>query len=135
MAARGYLATRSVGRTLISSDLERVRRRTGVARLRLDLPLGNGEVNIGVGALATLKRPADVALRPLMKHYTDLKREAGGFEAAAGRRLGATADGGAVSGVAGPNWMLIGDAAARVNPSQRRGHRLRARDRLWSPPN
>ena len=24
--------------------------------------------------------------------------------------------GGAVSGVAGPNWMLIGDAAACVNP-------------------
>ena len=36
-------------------------------------PLGNGEVNIGVGALATAKRPADVALRPLIKHYTDLK--------------------------------------------------------------
>ena len=36
-------------------------------------PLGNGEVNIGVGALATSKRPADAALRPLMSYYTSLQ--------------------------------------------------------------
>ena len=34
-------------------------------------PLGDGEVNIGVGTLATAKRPADVALRPLMQYYAD----------------------------------------------------------------
>lgn len=43
-------------------------------------PLGNGEVNIGVGALATVKRPADVALRPLMSYYADLRRDEWGFE-------------------------------------------------------
>ena len=37
--------------------------------------------------------------------------------------------GGAVSGVAGPNWVLIGDAAACVNPLNGEGHRLRAGDR------
>ena len=80
-------------------------------------PLGNGEVNIGVGALATSKRPADAALRPLMSYYTSLRREEWGFEGEP--RLGLSAllpMGGAVSGVAGPNWMLIGDAAACVNP-------------------
>ncbi len=80
-------------------------------------PLGNGEVNIGVGALATAKRPADIALRPLIKHYTDLKRDSWGFEGAPRAVSSALLPmGGAVSGVAGPNWMLIGDAAACVNP-------------------
>lgn len=80
-------------------------------------PLGNGDVNIGVGALATEKRPADAALRPLLAHYTNLRRDEWGFEGQP--RLAKSAllpMGGAVSGVAGPNWMLIGDAAACVNP-------------------
>ena len=38
-------------------------------------PLGDGSVNLGVGTLATAKRPAEVALRPLMKHYAELRRE------------------------------------------------------------
>ena len=35
-------------------------------------PLGGGQVNIGVGTLATARRPADVALRPLLGVYADL---------------------------------------------------------------
>ena len=80
-------------------------------------PLGNGEVNIGVGALATAKRPADAALRPLMSHYTDLRRDEWGFDGeprAGCRRCCRWAA--RCPGVAGPNWMLIGDAAACVNP-------------------
>lgn len=80
-------------------------------------PLGNGEVNIGVGALATEKRPADAALRPLLAHYADLRRDDWGLEGAPRAAKSALLPmGGAVSGVAGPNWMLIGDAAACVNP-------------------
>jgi menaquinone-9 beta-reductase len=74
-------------------------------------------VNIGVGALATAKRPADAALRPLMSYYTDLHREEWGFCGEPRAGLSALLPmGGAVSGVAGPNWVLIGDAAACVNP-------------------
>ena len=80
-------------------------------------PLGNGEVNIGVGALSTSKRPADVALRPLMSYYTDLRREEWGFTGQPRAMSSALLPmGGAVSGVAGRNWMLIGDAAGCVNP-------------------
>ena len=74
-------------------------------------------MNIGVGALATAKRPADVALRPLLSHYTNLRRDEWGFAGEPRAALSALLPmGGAVSGVAGPNWMLIGDAAACVNP-------------------
>ena len=80
-------------------------------------PLGNGEVNIGVGALSTSKRPADLALRPLIDYYTDLRRDEWGFTGQPRAVASALLPmGGAVSGVAGANWMLIGDAAACVNP-------------------
>lgn len=80
-------------------------------------PLGNGEVNIGVGALATARRPADVALRALIRRYADLKQDAWGFTGAPKAVASALLPmGGAVSGVAGANWMLIGDAAGCVNP-------------------
>ena len=38
-------------------------------------PLADGEVNLGVGALATSKRPADLQIRPLMEYYASLRRE------------------------------------------------------------
>ncbi|MFL6059713.1 MAG: geranylgeranyl reductase family protein [Marmoricola sp.] len=80
-------------------------------------PLGDGSVNLGVGTLATAKRPAEVALRPLMKHYAEQRRE--DFRLSGDLRMPTSAllpMGGAVSNVAGPNWALIGDAAACVNP-------------------
>jgi len=80
-------------------------------------PLGSGEINIGVGTLATAKRPAEVAIKPLMSFYTDERRDE--FELSGELRAPTSAllpMGGAVSNVAGPNWALIGDAAACVNP-------------------
>jgi geranylgeranyl reductase family protein len=80
-------------------------------------PLGTGEVNIGVGTLATAKRPADIAIKPLMAHYADQRRE--DFQLSGELRMPTSAllpMGGAVSQVAGPNWALIGDAAGCVNP-------------------
>jgi menaquinone-9 beta-reductase len=118
VAIRGYIATPRASEPWITSHLE-LRSPEGevLPGYGWIFPLGNGEVNIGVGALATSKRPADAALRPLMSYYTSLRRKEWGFEGEP--RLGLSAllpMGGAVSGVAGPNWMLIGDAAACVNP-------------------
>ena len=80
-------------------------------------PLGDGEVNLGVGALATAKRPADLKIRALMDHYAKQRRSE--WDLGPDLRMPTSAllpMGGAVSGVAGPNWMLIGDAAGCVNP-------------------
>ena len=80
-------------------------------------PLGNGSVNLGAGTLATARRPAEVAIKPLMQVYADTIRE--DFQLAGELRMPTSAllpMGGAVSNVAGPNWALIGDAAACVNP-------------------
>jgi geranylgeranyl reductase family protein len=118
IAARGYLTTPRSDDPWLTSHLE-LRSPDGAVLPGYGwiFPLGNGEVNIGVGALATSKRPADAALRPLMSSYADLCREEWGFDGEP--RLGLSAllpMGGAVSGVAGRNWMLVGDAAACVNP-------------------
>ncbi|WP_425307273.1 geranylgeranyl reductase family protein [Ammonicoccus fulvus] len=80
-------------------------------------PLGNGTVNLGAGSLATAKRPADVAIKPLMQAYANRIRE--DFQLSGELRMPTSAllpMGGAVSNVSGPNWALIGDAAALVNP-------------------
>ncbi|AUH69985.1 MULTISPECIES: geranylgeranyl reductase family protein [Gordonia] len=80
-------------------------------------PLGDGTVNVGVGALATAGRPASMALRPVVEHYA--RMVAGDWQLTSAPQRIASAllpMGGAVSGVAGANWMLIGDAAACVNP-------------------
>lgn len=118
VAVRGYIPSPRSHEQWITSHLE-LRSPEGkvLPGYGWVFPLGNGEVNIGVGALATAKRPADAALRPLMSYYAALRREEWGFEGEPRAPLSALLPmGGAVSGVAGPNWMLIGDAAACVNP-------------------
>ena len=118
VAARGYLSTERSDDPWLTSHLE-LRSPDGAVLPGYGwiFPLGNGEVNIGVGALSTSKRPADLALRPLISYYTDLRRDEWGFTGEPRAVSSALLPmGGAVSGVAGPNWMLIGDAAACVNP-------------------
>jgi menaquinone-9 beta-reductase len=118
VAARGYLTTPRSDDPWLTSHLE-LRSPDGAVLPGYGwiFPLGNGEVNIGVGALSTTKRPADLALRPLISYYTDLRRDEWGFVGQPRAVSSALLPmGGAVSGVAGPNWMLIGDAAACVNP-------------------
>ncbi|MFM9033811.1 MAG: menaquinone reductase [Mycobacterium sp.] len=118
VAARAYLGSPRADEPWISSDLE-LRSADGqvLPGYGWIFPLGNGEVNLGVGALATAKRPADVALRPLLKHYAQSRRAEWGFDGPPRAVSSALLPmGGAVSGVAGVNWMLVGDAAACVNP-------------------
>lgn len=118
VAIRGYIATPRSDEPWITSHLE-LRSPGGevLPGYGWIFPLGNGEVNIGVGALATAKRPADAGLRPLLNYYAGLRRDEWNFEGDPRAGLSALLPmGGAVSGVAGPNWMLIGDAAACVNP-------------------
>ena len=118
VAARAYLRSPRADEPWISSDLE-LRSTEGkvLPGYGWIFPLGNGEVNLGVGALATARRHAEVALRPLLTHYASLKSQQWGFDGPPRAVSSALLPmGGAVSGVAGPNWMLVGDAAACVNP-------------------
>lgn len=118
VAGRSYIDSTMADDPWISSHLElRDQDGTVLSGYGWIFPLGNDEVNIGVGTLATSRRPADLAVKPLMEHYADLRREEFGLSGELRAPASALLPmGGAVSNVAGPNWALIGDAAACVNP-------------------
>jgi len=118
VAARSYSDSTMSHDPWISSHLE-LRDESGevLSGYGWIFPLGGGEVNVGVGTLATAKRPADVQLRPLMQFYADQRKKDFGLSGELRMPTSAMLPmGGAVSNVAGTNWALIGDAAALVNP-------------------
>ncbi len=118
VAARGYIASERSDDPWISSHLElRNADNEILSGYGWIFPLASGEVNIGVGTLATSKRPADINLRALLNQYTDQQRA--DWKLSGDVRLPWSAllpMGGAVSGVAGKNFMFVGDAAGCVNP-------------------
>jgi geranylgeranyl reductase family protein len=118
VAARAYSKSGRADDEWISSHLE-LRGTEGqlLSGYGWIFPLGDGEVNIGVGTLATVRHPADVNLRQLISHYAEGQRTDWHLHGDLRDAWSALLPmGGAVSGVAGPNWMLVGDAAGCVNP-------------------
>lgn len=118
VAARGYISSARSDDEWISSHLElRGTDDRILSGYGWIFPLGDGDVNIGVGTLATARRPADINLRALMNHYADSQRDEWKLDGPVRAPWSALLPmGGAVSGVAGPNWVLVGDAAGCVNP-------------------
>ena len=118
VAGRAYISSGLHDDPWITSHLElRDESQRTVPGYGWIFPLGNGSVNIGVGSLATRQRGAAVNLHALLEQYVRAERER--WELGSDLHSVASAllpMGGAVSNVAGPNWMLIGDAAACVNP-------------------
>ncbi|AXK87607.1 geranylgeranyl reductase family protein [Nocardia farcinica] len=117
-AARAYIRSGRSDDQWITSHLE-LRDADGalVPGYGWVFPLGNGEVNIGVGSLATERRPSHVALKSLLRHYTSQRYAEWQFEGEPRAVASALLPmGGAVSNVAGRNWVLVGDAAGCVNP-------------------
>ncbi|MEE2031943.1 geranylgeranyl reductase family protein [Rhodococcus sp. CC-R104] len=117
VAARAYATSTRSDDPWITSHLE-LRDDSGTLQPGYGwvFPLGTGEVNIGVGTLATAARPASGSLRPLIELYAGHRRPEWGLGDVTRVASALLPMGGAVSGVAGRNWALIGDAAACVNP-------------------
>jgi geranylgeranyl reductase family protein len=118
VAARAYVKSGRADDPWISSHLE-LRGTAGelLSGYGWVFPLGDGEVNLGVGTLATGRHPADVNLRSLLGYYAGLRQEEWQLDGEPRAVWSALLPmGGAVSGVAGGNWALVGDAAGCVNP-------------------
>ncbi|MET3862104.1 geranylgeranyl reductase family protein [Dietzia sp. 2505] len=118
VAARSYVRSSRHDHPWIGSDLE-LRDEAGTIQPGYGwvFPLGDGEVNLGVGALATSSRPANVAVKDLLRHYARSVRTSWALEGDPRAVTSALLPmGGAVSGLAGRNWAAVGDAAACVNP-------------------
>lgn len=117
IAARSYCTTPLSHDPWIHSHLE-LRDSNGVIQPGYGwiFPLGNGSVNLGCGALSTDARPAKVNTKKLLELYASQQRAAWSLGQTTSVASALLPMGGAVSNVAGPNWALIGDAAACVNP-------------------
>jgi geranylgeranyl reductase family protein len=117
VASRGYATSPMADDPWITSHLE-LRDDTGrmMGGYGWVFPLGEGMVNIGAGTLATKRRPANINLRKLTEEYARQRRDEWQLGEVTGYGSAPLPMGGAVSGVAGRNWMLIGDAAACINP-------------------
>ncbi|WP_198597881.1 geranylgeranyl reductase family protein [Blastococcus atacamensis] len=120
VAARSYVRSGRSDDEWISSHLE-LRGTQGelLSGYGWVFPLGReaGEVNLGVGTLATARRPAGVQLKSLLEFYAETRREEWQLDGPVRDVTSALLPmGGAVSGVAGRNWALVGDAAGCVNP-------------------
>ncbi|MCX6403012.1 MAG: geranylgeranyl reductase family protein [Actinobacteria bacterium] len=118
VAARGYISSERSQDPWITSHLElRGTENQILSGYGWIFPLADGNVNIGVGTLATTKRPADINLRQLMDYYADSQREEWKLSGEVQKPWSALLPmGGAVSNVAGANWIFVGDAAGCVNP-------------------
>ncbi|WP_311197632.1 MULTISPECIES: geranylgeranyl reductase family protein [unclassified Corynebacterium] len=117
IAARSYCATPLSGEPWMHSHVE-LRDGDGAIQPGYGwiFPLGDGTVNLGCGALSTDARPAKVNTKKLLLQYADQVRDEWQLGQPENITSALLPMGGAVSNVAGPNWMLIGDAAACVNP-------------------
>ena len=120
VAGRSYVDSDDVRRPVDQLATSSCAARTGemLSGYGWIFPLGNGEVNIGVGTLATAeaaRRRRDQAADGALRRRA--ARASSGSPASCGCPTSALLPmGGAVSDVAGANWALIGDAAACVNP-------------------
>ncbi len=117
IAARSYCSSPYSGEPWIHSHVE-LKDAEGVVQPGYGwiFPLGDGDVNLGCGALSTDARPAKVNTKKLLEFYASQQRA--DWELGPPREIASAMlpMGGAVSNVAGRNWMIIGDAAACVNP-------------------
>ncbi|MGH9288019.1 MAG: geranylgeranyl reductase family protein [Acidimicrobiales bacterium] len=82
-------------------------------------PLGDGTINVGIGLLSTYNGYRDVNTTHLMNEWAATAPERWGIDPDAmlapptGGRLPMA---GSVDPKAGPNWLIVGDAAGSINP-------------------
>ncbi len=121
LAIRSYIGSpRHDDRHLEACLTLRDRHGTPVPGYGWMFPCGDGTVNIGVGALSTMKRFSDLNLNTLLDDYRALVRDEwdlGDFtERPRAWRL-------PMSSVKrhGPGWVAIGDAAGLINPMNGEG--------------
>jgi len=121
LAIRAYVESpRHADRHLEACLTLRDRNGTAVPGYGWMFPCGDGTVNIGVGALSTMKRFTDLNLNTLLDDYRALVRDEWGVGEYLDRprawRL-------PMSSVRrhGPGWVAVGDAAGLVNPMNGEG--------------
>ena len=121
LAIRSYAETPRHAERLLEACLSlRDERGTAVPGYGWLFPAGDGTVNIGVGALSTMKGFSDLNLNRLLEQYATMVREEWSLgpllERPRAWRLPMSA-----LRRHGPGWVAVGDAAGLVNPMNGEG--------------
>ena len=121
LAIRSYAETPRHAERLLEACLSlRDERGTAVPGYGWLFPAGDGTVNIGVGALSTMKGFSDLNLNRLVEQYATMVREEWSLgpllERPRAWRLPMSA-----LRRHGPGWVAVGDAAGLVNPMNGEG--------------
>jgi menaquinone-9 beta-reductase len=120
MAIRGYYESPLHDDPWIESALD-VRDRSGDALPGYGwiFPLGDGTINVGIGLLSTFRGWREVNTSHLMREWAATAPAHWGIDPGAilapatGGRLPMA---GSIHPKAGPNWLVVGDAAGSINP-------------------
>jgi geranylgeranyl reductase family protein len=120
MAIRGYFTSPRHDEPWIESHLD-VRDKGGhvLPGYGWIFPVGDGRVNVGVGLLSTFNQWKDVNTTHLMEAFVATAPESWGIrpETACGPATGGRLPMGfSVAPQAGPDWLVVGDAAGAINP-------------------
>lgn len=120
MAIRTYYESPAHDDPWIESALDvRDRRGNAMPGYGWIFPVGNGTINVGVGLLSTFRDYREVNTSFLMEEFAHSLPEHWGIDPTkpvqppTGGRLPMA---GSVGPKAGPNWLVVGDAAGAVNP-------------------
>jgi geranylgeranyl reductase family protein len=120
MAIRGYFASPLSETPWIESALDlRDRAGNSLPGYGWIFPLGDGQINVGVGLLSTFRDFKTVNTTKLMNEfaatapaYWGISPETATSEPTGGR----LPMGGSVNPKVGPSWIVVGDAAGSINP-------------------
>ncbi len=120
MAIRGYYESPLHDEPWIESALD-VRDRNGnsLPGYGWIFPVGDGTINVGIGLLSTFRDWKSVNTSHLLDEFAATAPPYWGIEpeGATGPPTGGRLPmGGSVSPVVGPTWLVVGDAAATINP-------------------
>jgi geranylgeranyl reductase family protein len=120
MAIRGYYASRRHDEPWIESALD-VRDRNGnsLPGYGWIFPVGDGEINVGIGLLSTFRDFKSVNTTHILNEFAATAPAYWGISpetatcAPTGGRLPM---GGSIEPKVGPTWVVVGDAAGSINP-------------------
>jgi geranylgeranyl reductase family protein len=118
MALRGYYSSVRSHDGFLESQLD-VRDESGAQMPGYGwvFPLGDGTVNVGVGLLSTFSRWRHVNTSTLMDAYVRTAPAYWALEGPLAKPMGGKLTMGlSVGPLAGPNWVVAGDAAGMINP-------------------
>ncbi len=120
LAARGYFSSPRSADPFLESQLD-IRDSSGASMPGYGwvFPLGDGEINVGVGLLSTFKRWKHVNTTVMMENYVEAAPDYWGISA---EKATSDAKGGKLTmsfskgPQVGANWLVIGDAVGAINP-------------------